>query len=249
MLSALASGLACLLLNASAFTPMLPNILPNAPSPKLQIQLDEAQLQESIEQFGLSGQDLQMCIALDALGELYDSQERFNEGARCQAAALDILAAHYGKHSKEVGYAYGRLSGHYVLASEYASARVANEKGMKLLARLRDVDELKYGVMCHNQAWLETGFSQFKAAEEHYKQCIMLLAKALGDDHVMVALTQSNLAALYAYQNRFVEAEKLYSQCMKTLDNKLPGDPITERIKLKHEIAAKRCAKSAGVSQ
>lgn len=210
--------------------PLIPPILQKAPSKELQKQLTEAELREQIIQFGLAGDHVNMCLALDSLGEFYDSNSRTAEAEFCYLAALKSIKDHYGTASAELAYAYGRISGHYVLAHDYNAALKANIKAIRILNALRNPDQFKLAILHHNQAWLEAGYSSFRAAEQHYNRSIVLFNETIGPDHLMVGLSLNNLGNVYLVQKKYDEAEKAFAQAYKILLSQKVGEATMRRL-------------------
>lgn len=204
---------------------MLPNIVQQKiPSKELQREITEADLREQIVKFGLNGDHDNMVIALDALGELYDSHSRFAEAEFCYLAAIKAVKMRYGQTSPETASAYARLSAHYVVAQLYDKAEKANAKAIRILSSSKDPDEFKLAIMYHNQAWLETGYSSFRSAEQHYKQSVSLLNQVLGPSHLMVALTLNNLGKLYKLQSKYSEAETAFAKTYEIFSIQIPNE-------------------------
>ncbi len=67
------------------------------------------------------------------------------------------------------------------------------------------------------------GQSFYKEAEPWRKQCLDIVQKRLGEDHIDVALSLNDLGGLYHDQGRYSEAETLYRQALE-LRKKLLGE-------------------------
>lgn len=249
MLKQLCAVLMSTIIHGSAIIPpILPGHTLKVPAKVLEDHLIEAKLHEDLERYLKTANFDRMCATLDALGELYDDQGRYEDAERCYEGAIKTLVTVYGKRSSRLGYQFARLSAHYVVSKQFGKAEKANLMAIKILSAVTPKDELKLGMIYHNQAWLESGRSSLRLAEQHYKQCIALFDECLGVDHLMSGLSMNNLAAVYMAAGKYAAAEAAYAKAYKIISLNTPKDPIllgllknyaqVLRMQGKHSVAA-----------
>ena len=69
--------------------------------------------------------------------------------------------------------------------------------------------------------------SQLGLAEPLLQRSLLIFEKALGPDHLRVAISLNNLAALYDDQGRYADAERLYEPSMAIREKALGPDHPT----------------------
>ncbi len=158
---------------------------------------------------------------VNALGELFYAQGRYNEAQPLCEKALALRKRLLGEEHPDVATSLNNLANLYSSQGRYREAQPLYEQALALRRRLLGQEHPDVATSLNNLAALYKSQGLYAEAESLYVHALELYRHSLGEEHPAVAASMNNLADLYYAQGRYNQAQPLMLQALELRKNLL----------------------------
>jgi serine/threonine protein kinase len=169
---------------------------------------------------------LAVSTTLFTLAWLRTDQEEFPEAERLFREALAMRQKHLGPEHRDVAVALGGLASVYLTEGRFKDALNPSLKALAVLKKVGENRGLAESILLFQKGILARelpviggallGLGGPADAPRHFRQCLELTQKILGDRHPYTALVQHELALALVRVGKDYEAEQCFRECLTT---------------------------------
>jgi serine/threonine protein kinase/tetratricopeptide (TPR) repeat protein len=161
---------------------------------------------------------------LFTLAWLLSDQEDYDAAAKTFQEVIALRRQHLGEHHRDVAAAQAGLAAVYIAAGKVREAVAPSFQALETLRQVGENRGLAEAILLFQQGLLARelpplggsllGVGGPAQAERHFRRCLDLTRKILGDRHPYTAMVLHELARALERRGRDAEAEQCYRECL-----------------------------------
>ncbi|MCI0458203.1 MAG: serine/threonine-protein kinase, partial [Gemmataceae bacterium] len=157
-------------------------------------------------------EDPETLIAMNNLGLLYGSQNRYAQAEPLYTKALEIRRRVLGEEHPDTVQSMNNLAMLHRAQGRYAQAEPLYTKALEVFRRVLGAEHPSTLTAMNNLAGLYAAQHRYAEAEPLLTSALEARRRLLGEEHPETLRSLNNLAGLYGDQRRYAEAESLYTR-------------------------------------
>ncbi|MEJ2320244.1 MAG: serine/threonine-protein kinase [Gemmatimonadales bacterium] len=167
-----------------------------------------------------------VAATLQALATVYGNQDRYEEAADLQRAAIEMEERLYGPEDLRVGRGLTDLGVILLRGGQLDEAREVIERSLVIKEARLDPGDVELAGTLINLASVHRRRGELDEAERLYAQALSIREAGLPEDHPDVARSLNSLAMVYSAQGRLDEAEQLFIRSLAIKEKTLGPDHV-----------------------